>query len=56
MDRDGKYPFAIELFDVINWEVVTEKSRIGSEGEYPGFIKWVESYGQTNTDWHLNKN
>ena len=55
VDKDGKYPFAIELFDVKDWEVVTEKSRIGSDGEYAGFIKWVESYGQSNKDWYLNK-
>ena len=56
MDIEGKYPFAIELFDVKNWEVVTEKSRIGSDGEYPGFNKWVESFGETNADWYLHKN
>ena len=56
MDIDGKYPFAIELVDVLNWEVVSERSRIGSEGEYPKFNNWVESRGSENTDWYLHKN
>ena len=55
VDVDGLYPFAIELFDVKDWEVVTEMKPIGSEGEYPYFINWVESKGETNTDWYLKK-
>ena len=55
MDVEGLYPFAIELFDVKNWEVVTEKVRIGSEDEYPKFNSWVESKGENNTDWYLHK-
>ena len=56
LDKGGKYPFAIELFDVTNWEVVTEKSKIGSENEYPEYINWVESFGQNNKDWYKYKN
>lgn len=55
VDVEGKYPFAIELVDVINWAVVTESTRIGSEGEYPLFNKWVESFGANHTDWYLYK-
>ena len=56
LDVEGKYPFAIELVEVVDWEVVTEKSKIGSENEYPQFIPWVESKGKTNQDWYLYKN
>ena len=50
------YPFAFELFDIKNWEVVTEKSRIGSPGEYPTYNSWAESKGIKDTNWYLNKN
>ena len=56
VDYNGLYPFAFELFDIKNWEVVTEKVRIGSEGEYPRYIDWVESKGTKHQDWYLNKN
>ena len=55
-DVEWKYPFAIELVEVVDWEVVNEKSKIGSENEYPQFIPWVESKGKTNQDWYLYKN
>ena len=56
LDKGGKYSFAIELFDVTNWEVVTENSIIGSANEYPEYINWVESFGQNNKDWYKYKN
>ena len=56
IDSSGSYPFAIELFDITNWEVVTEKESIGSEGEYPYFKNWVKSNGTTHQDWYLFKN
>ena len=56
VDYNGLYPFAFELFDIKNWEVVTEQVRIGSEGEYPRYIDWVESKGTKHQDWYLNKN
>ena len=54
--EEGIYPFAFELFDIKNWEVVTEKSKIGSEGEYPKYNGWAESKGATNKDWYLHRN
>ena len=56
IDRIGLYPFAIELFDIANGVVVSEKEKIGSEGEYPRFKNWVESNGTQYQDWYLYKN
>ena len=55
IDIEGNYPFAIELFDVKNWEVVTESNRIGSEDEYPRFDNWVKTFGAQDADWYLKK-
>lgn len=56
VNADGKYPFAIELNDVTGFNLVTERSTIGSVNEYPLFNSWVESKGTKNADWYLYKN
>ena len=51
--RDGKYPFAMDI-PIHNFVPVTETKTIGSEGEYPGFTKWVK--GETGyEDWYNHK-
>lgn len=55
VNADGKYPFAIYLDGVTNFEQVTESVRIGSVGEYPNFVNWVESLGKKYTDWYKSK-
>ena len=52
---DGSRPFAIDLVGVLDFEQVTERSEIGSEGEYPRFSDWVKSHGTTNQDWYTTK-
>jgi LruC domain-containing protein len=53
IDKEGKYPFAIDI-PIHNYRVPTEFTRIDAETEYPEFRTWVESEGETNTDWYLN--
>ena len=55
VNADGKYPFAIDLVGVSNFEQVTETKTIGSAGEYPYFKDWVESFGANKTDWYIHK-
>lgn len=55
INKSGKYPFAIDLTNVKNFQVVTESTRIGSDGEYPDFTKWAESNGTLYTDWYKRK-
>ncbi|MFA6871633.1 MAG: DUF4842 domain-containing protein, partial [Bacteroidaceae bacterium] len=55
INKGGDYPFAIDLYNVTNFEVVSETRQIGSENEYPYFTNWVESKGATNTDWYQYK-
>ncbi len=56
VNKDGKYPFAIDLAGVSNFNQVTETKSIGSTGEYPLFIDWVNAKGTDNKDWYLYKN
>lgn len=53
IDKDGKYPYAIEL-PILNFTIVTETYHIDDEAEYPDFAGWCESRGETHTDWYLN--
>lgn len=55
INKNGKYPFAIQLEGTVNFKPVSETATIGSTDEYPYFNAWVESNGQTNTDWFLHK-
>ena len=43
VDREGKYPFAIDI-PKLGFTVVTETHRIDSE--YPDFVKWAASEAQ----------
>lgn len=56
VNKDGKYPFAIDLAGVSNFNQVTESKSIGSTGEYPLFIDWVNAKGADYKDWYLYKN
>lgn len=51
--KDGKFPFAMDI-PVHGFKPVTERSTIGSEGEYPGFTKWANGESGYD-DWYLNK-
>lgn len=54
IDKGGKYPFAMDV-PVLNFTPVTERSRIGSAGEYSGFNHWVN--GESGYEsWYLKKN
>lgn len=57
IDIDGKHPFAIDL-PIWDFPLVTEKVKIGSEGEYPYFNKWVEDGCKPDSqyaDWYKKK-
>lgn len=56
VNKDGKYPFAIDLSGVAGFEQVTESKSIGTTGEYPLFIDWVNAKGADYKDWYLYKN
>lgn len=56
VNKDGKYPFAIDLSGVTTFDMISEGQKIGSTGEYPFFLNWVESAGKNYTDWYLYKN
>lgn len=53
IDKDGEYPYAIEL-PITNFTIVTETVHIDAETEYPDFAKWCESNGAEYTNWYLN--
>lgn len=55
INKNGKYPFALQIEGVANFKPVTEGKTIGSNGEYSKFNSWVESNGQSNSDWFLHK-
>ncbi len=55
VNAEGKYPFAIYLDGIVNFEQVSERVKIGSANEYPHFNNWVESLGQKYADWYLSK-
>jgi len=51
--KDGKFPFAMDI-PIHGFKPVTERSTIGSEGEYSDFTKWAN--GEKGYDgWYLNK-
>ena len=55
IDREGKYPFAIDI-PTLDFVLVTENKTIGSANEYPRFNDWVENgCGEKYRDWYLNK-
>lgn len=41
VEKDGKYPFAIDLDEVIGFDQVSERVTIGGDKEYPLFNQWV---------------
>lgn len=51
IDKNGKYPFAIDL-PVTGFQPVTETKRIDDSNEYPGFRTWTESMGTASQDWY----
>lgn len=53
--RTGKYPFAIDLFNVTHFNVSHERKAIDTENEYPYFKNWVNSNGKEHKDWYLHK-
>jgi LruC domain-containing protein len=56
VDKEGKYPFAIDLNGVTDFNQVTEKMTIGSANEYPFFTKWVaEPTNAAYLDWYKYK-
>lgn len=52
IDKDGKYPFAINL-PVTGFKPADETQKIDSQGQYPSFKTWVDSYGEKAKDWYL---
>lgn len=48
-DKDGKYPFAIDI-PIIEFGLSPERDNIGKT--YPNFNKWVESNGANYNDWY----
>lgn len=55
IDRDGKYPFSIDI-PIQSFKIVKEGVKIGSTNEYPNFTKWAESKCTNNLDWYTKKN
>lgn len=58
VNKNGKYPFAINLAGVTGWVPVTERVTIGSVGEYPLYNNWVEAGMPTSGEyagWYLSK-
>ena len=53
--REGNYPFAINLADVLSDFVVPEE-RKAVDATYPDFNNWVETKGAENKDWYLHPN
>lgn len=51
LDRDGAYPFAIQI-PIVGFQVVSEKVSI--DREYPNFRIWADSWGEKDTDWYLH--
>ena len=49
IDRDGAYPFAIDI-PMLNFIPVTETHNIDTE--YPYFKNWADSWGSKSTDWY----
>jgi LruC domain-containing protein len=55
IDKSGKYPFAIDLLNIKDFEVASEALPIGSPTKYPEFNKWADSDGKQYTNWYLHK-
>jgi LruC domain-containing protein len=58
---DGKYPFGFYLAGVRLDEFRTTlldpaKESIRIDEQFPTFLSWVNSNGQTNDDWYLHPN
>lgn len=51
--REGNYPFAINLVDVLSDFVVPEERKAVDE-TYPYFKNWVDTKGTQNKDWYLH--
>ncbi|MDO4164886.1 MAG: LruC domain-containing protein [Bacteroides sp.] len=51
IDKSGKYPFAIDL-PITDFTVVTERSRIDADVEYPTFKTWADSKGTECKEWY----
>lgn len=52
IDKDGKYPFAINI-PILKFKPADETKKIDSEGQYPSFRTWVSSNGEQSTDWYM---
>ena len=52
IDKDGKYPFAIDL-PITGFNPADETQKIDSQNQYPAFRTWVESYGEKEKEWYL---
>ncbi|MDD3037736.1 LruC domain-containing protein [Bacteroides sp.] len=54
VDKDGKYPFAVDI-PIIGFVPADERKRIDEEGQYVSFRSWVSSSGTKDTDWYMKK-
>ena len=52
IDKDGKYPFAIDI-PIVGFIPADETKKIDSDGQYPSFKTWVNSNGSQAADWYL---
>jgi len=53
VNRDGGYPFAIELYGVTDWKAnKVERRRIDDSAAFPLFKSWAQSKGVDNKDWY----
>lgn len=52
IDKDGKYPFAIDI-PIVGFIPADETKQIDSAGQYPSFKTWVNSNGSQAADWYL---
>jgi len=51
VDKDGKYPFAIDL-PVTGWQVNPTEIESIDKKAYPDFKTWADSDGEEETDWY----
>ena len=52
IDKDGKYPFAIDI-PIVGFVPADERKRIDEEGQYVSFRSWVNSDGAQAVDWYI---
>lgn len=53
VNRDGGFPFAIELYGVTGWALnEMESRRIDHAQAYPRFASWAASKGTQDSDWY----